>query len=104
MQVVEAMAERYAATSTRKAIDEADKAGDADTAGVFTETSRELDKHLYFLEAHLQGAASADQHFGGGAAYQQPAPFCVLGTTSISLLGASDNAHPSASSGHKPSV
>lgn len=57
MQVVEAMAERYAAIceSTRKAIDEADKAGDADTADVFTEISRELDKHLYFLEAHLQG-------------------------------------------------
>lgn len=58
MQIVETMAERYAAVceSTRKAIDEADKAGDADTADVFTEISRELDKHLYFLESHLQSA------------------------------------------------
>ena len=29
--------------------------GDADTADLFTEVSRELDKHLWFLESHLQG-------------------------------------------------
>lgn len=42
------------ANATRKAIDEADEAGDKDTADIFTETSRDLDKSLWFLEAHLQ--------------------------------------------------
>jgi starvation-inducible DNA-binding protein len=53
---VEALVNRYAtlAESTRKAIDTADKAGDMDTADLFTEVSRGLDKSLWFLEAHLQ--------------------------------------------------
>ena len=53
---VEALVKRYAmlAESTREAIDTADKAGDADTADLFTEISRGLDKSLWFLEAHLQ--------------------------------------------------
>lgn len=29
--------------------------GDADTADVFTEVSREIDKQLWFIEAHLHG-------------------------------------------------
>jgi starvation-inducible DNA-binding protein len=37
----------------RAAIDTADKLGDADTADLFTEVSRENDKQLWFLEAHL---------------------------------------------------
>ena len=37
----------------RKAIDESDRAGDADTADLFTGMSREIDKDLWFLEAHL---------------------------------------------------
>lgn len=41
--------------STRKAIEAADSAGDADTADLFTEISRGVDKMLWFLEAHLQG-------------------------------------------------
>jgi starvation-inducible DNA-binding protein len=59
MTVVEAMAGCYAniCASTRRAIDEAEEAGDMDTTDIFTEISRELDKHLYFLESHLQGAA-----------------------------------------------
>lgn len=54
--VVEAMAERYAAlgTSTRHAIGVAEDHGDSDTADLFTEVSRGLDKALWFLEAHLQ--------------------------------------------------
>ena len=50
------LVERYAklAQSTRKAIDAADKLGDADTADLFTAVSRDLDKALWFLEAHLQ--------------------------------------------------
>jgi starvation-inducible DNA-binding protein len=54
--VVEAMAERYAAlgTSTRQAIEVAEEHGDSDSADLFTEVSRGLDKALWFLEAHLQ--------------------------------------------------
>ena len=53
---VNALADRYAtmARSTREAIDKADEAKDMDTADLFTEVSRFLDKSLWFLEAHLQ--------------------------------------------------
>jgi starvation-inducible DNA-binding protein len=53
---VEALAKRYAALAetTRAAIETADKAEDMDTADLFTEVSRGLDKSLWFLEAHLQ--------------------------------------------------
>lgn len=39
-------------TSVREAIETAAKAGDADTADLFTEVSRGLDKLLWFVEAH----------------------------------------------------
>jgi starvation-inducible DNA-binding protein len=42
--------------STRTAIDTASKAGDADTADLFTEVSRGVDKLLWFVEAHSQAA------------------------------------------------
>lgn len=56
MPSVKALAEQYAAlaATTREAIDTADEAGDMDTADLFTEVSRGLDKSLWFLEAHLQ--------------------------------------------------
>jgi starvation-inducible DNA-binding protein len=38
----------------RAAIDEAAKAGDADTSDLFTGVSRSVDKNLWLLEAHLQ--------------------------------------------------
>lgn len=38
----------------RKAIGEADELGDADTADLFTQVSRDVDKNLWLLEAHLQ--------------------------------------------------
>jgi starvation-inducible DNA-binding protein len=43
------------ASATRKNIDDADEAGDANTADVFTEVSRGLDKWLWLLESHLAG-------------------------------------------------
>jgi starvation-inducible DNA-binding protein len=36
----------------RAAIDKTGKAGDADTADLFTEVSRDVDKYLWFVEAH----------------------------------------------------
>lgn len=53
---VEALSERYAslAASTRAAITRAEELDDASTADLFTEISRQLDKSLWFLEAHLQ--------------------------------------------------
>jgi len=39
----------------RKAIDESARAGDAGTSDLFTGISREVDKDLWFLEAHLHG-------------------------------------------------
>ena len=38
----------------RKGIDDTDELGDADTADLFTEVSREIDKLLWFVEAHIQ--------------------------------------------------
>jgi len=43
--------------AVRQAIDDTGKLGDADTADLFTGISRELDKYLWFLEAHLQDKA-----------------------------------------------
>jgi starvation-inducible DNA-binding protein len=40
--------------SARAGIDEAGKFGDADTADLFTEVSRGIDKWLWMIEAHLQ--------------------------------------------------
>ena len=39
----------------RAGIDAADGRGDKDTADLFTEISREIDKDVWFLEAHLHG-------------------------------------------------
>jgi starvation-inducible DNA-binding protein len=56
MEYVKAVAARLSkfTNSARKAIDQTDELGDADTADLFTEISRCADKYLYFLEAHLQ--------------------------------------------------
>jgi starvation-inducible DNA-binding protein len=43
--------------SVRAAIEDTDNLGDADTADLFTGISRDLDKYLWFLEAHLQDKA-----------------------------------------------
>lgn len=56
--VVCALVERYAAVgaAAREGIDAADQAGDMATSDLFTEVARNIDKHLYFLEAHVQDA------------------------------------------------
>ena len=52
---VTALAERFAtyAAHLRIAIEQTDELGDADTADLYTEISRTIDKRLWFLEAHL---------------------------------------------------
>lgn len=51
-----ALIDRYAAyaNAVRTNIDETDEAGEPDTADLFTEISRAVDKQLWFLEAHVQ--------------------------------------------------
>ena len=53
---VEALSSALAAyaKSIRAAIDSSTQAGDADTADLFTGISREIDKNLWFVEAHQQ--------------------------------------------------
>ena len=53
---VEALSSALAAfgTAARKGIDQADELGDLDTADLFTEVSRRIDKWLWFVEAYLQ--------------------------------------------------
>jgi starvation-inducible DNA-binding protein len=53
---VEALSSALAAfgKTARKAIEEANELGDLDTADLFTEVSRGIDKWLWFVEAHIQ--------------------------------------------------
>jgi starvation-inducible DNA-binding protein len=53
---VEALSSALAAfgKSARKGIDQANELNDLDTADLFTEVSRGIDKWLWFVEAHLQ--------------------------------------------------
>ena len=53
---LEALSSALAAfgTAARKGIDQANELGDLDTADLFTEVSRGIDKWLWFVEAHLQ--------------------------------------------------
>jgi starvation-inducible DNA-binding protein len=53
---LQALIDRYgqAANNVRESIDQSAEAGDPDTADIFTEVSRGLDKALWFLEAHVQ--------------------------------------------------
>ncbi|MEL4894838.1 DNA starvation/stationary phase protection protein Dps [Crocosphaera sp. Alani8] len=55
MEHIKALAERYATYGAhlREGIDKMEELGEADTADLYTEVSREVDKRLWFLEAHL---------------------------------------------------
>jgi len=55
-EAVEAISDRLAAcgSSVRAAIELALELADQDTADLFIEVSRAIDKHLWFVEAHLQ--------------------------------------------------
>lgn len=44
----------YFGETIRRGIEQADEIGDKDTADIFTEISRSLDKDLWFVEAHGQ--------------------------------------------------
>lgn len=56
MDSVRALADLFAAyaAAVRSAADQAEKFGDASTNDLFIEITREADKDLWFLEAHLQ--------------------------------------------------
>ncbi len=53
---VTALVDRFAqvGNAVRQAIEDTDEAGDADTADLLTGLSQDLDKSLWFLEAHLR--------------------------------------------------
>jgi len=55
MDVVAALSDAFgvAANEARQSIDKSNALGDADTADLFTQISRDLDQSLYFLESHL---------------------------------------------------
>ncbi len=56
VQHLEALSDRLAdfGGKARAAIEESGRIGDADAADLFTQVSRDIDKYLWFLEAHLQ--------------------------------------------------
>jgi starvation-inducible DNA-binding protein len=58
-----ALADRFsqAATETRKAIDDCEVSGDADSADILTQISRDLDKSLWFLEAQFRPIGDGSQ-------------------------------------------
>ncbi len=53
---VEALSSALAAfgAAARRAIEDTDRMGDVDSADIFTEVSRGIDKWLWFVEAHAQ--------------------------------------------------
>jgi starvation-inducible DNA-binding protein len=57
LESVRMLVERFAglAQTSREAIDQAEEEGDMVTSDMFAEITADLDKSLWFLEAHLQG-------------------------------------------------
>lgn len=76
MDHVTALADRYAAYAkhVREAIDKTNDLNDADTADLYTEVSRTIDKRLWFLEAHLQ---VLEINAGNGTAATKKEPAAV---------------------------
>ncbi|MBD2346568.1 DNA starvation/stationary phase protection protein Dps [Anabaena subtropica] len=74
-EYVAALADRFApyAKHIREAIAKTDDLGDADTADLYTEISRTIDKRLWFLDAHLQAAAIKGENGTFSNKVQQPA-------------------------------
>jgi len=72
---VTALADRFApyAKHIREAIGTTDELGDADTADIYTEISRTIDKRLWFLEAHLQVSEVKENHGTATIPTRQPA-------------------------------
>jgi starvation-inducible DNA-binding protein len=70
MEHVAALADRFApyAKHLREGIDKTNNLGDADTADLYTEVSRTIDKRLWFLEAHLQASAMGAENGATGTA------------------------------------
>jgi starvation-inducible DNA-binding protein len=58
LESVRLLVERYAkvAETMRQAIDQAEEAGDMASSDLFIDVTRDLDKALWFLEAHIQRA------------------------------------------------
>ncbi len=73
MAFVATLADRYAqyGEMVRENIDVTDHLGDKDTADIYTEISRNVDKRLWFLEAHLQ-AQSAVREIGAPRVAARP--------------------------------
>lgn len=59
---IRALVERFAAYAAhvREGIDKSDELEDKDTADLYTEISRTVDKRLWFLEAHLQAGTGRE--------------------------------------------
>ncbi|BAY39631.1 starvation-inducible DNA-binding protein [Nostoc sp. NIES-2111] len=74
-EYVAALADRFApyGKHLREAIAKTDDLGDADTADLYTEISRTIDKRLWFLDAHLQAAAVKGENGASASKTQQPA-------------------------------
>lgn len=72
---VTALADRFApyAKHVREAIDKTDDLGDLDTADLYTEISRTIDKRLWFLEAHLQVSEIKENNGSTATTVKQPA-------------------------------
>ncbi|HKX28019.1 MAG TPA: DNA starvation/stationary phase protection protein Dps [Blastocatellia bacterium] len=64
VEALSAVMARYG-EEIRQALDQTDRAGDQVTTDILIEISRGMDMHLWFVEAHLQGAATEADSAGG---------------------------------------
>ncbi|HSI04316.1 MAG TPA: DNA starvation/stationary phase protection protein Dps [Myxococcota bacterium] len=77
----------------RKAIDAADKAGDAGTTDLFTQVSRAVDKDLWFVEAHLQNAEPDTAHASDKAPNGKQLPNGKVSSKAAPTAGRAKNRH-----------